>query len=138
MKQRQHFVRHQRGFVSLVSVLLISIAGLSIALALLNSVTDSEQTSVATIRSHQAQSLATGCAEVALQRVHDLSSFTGGATLVLQNNNMCTYLVSNTGGSTRSIRASSTADGVVRKVLVSIDKVSPYIRITGWQDVVAQ
>ena len=134
MSKKQNLLRHRRGFVSLVSVLLISIAGLTIALALLNSVTDSEQTSVATIRSHQAQALATACIEEALQQINDATSYTGSATLSVQYG-PCAYAVTNTGGQTRSIHASSTVEGIVRKILVSIDKVNPNISVTSWQDV---
>ncbi|MEK7584760.1 MAG: hypothetical protein AAB490_05955, partial [Patescibacteria group bacterium] len=116
------------------SVLLISIAGLSIALALLNSVTDSEQTSVATIRSQQAQALASACIEEALQQINDSISFTGNDTLNFANGT-CTYTVNNTGGTTREILASSTIDIFVRKVYVTIDMVNPNISVVSWQDV---
>lgn len=126
--------RNEHGYVALLSVLITGAASIAIALALLMTGTDAQKSVLVTQQSAQARGLATSCAEEALQQIHDATSFTGTNSLVLGQGN-CNYTVTNTGGNNRTIDASGTVDGVVRRVRIYATITASSISITSWQEV---
>lgn len=125
---------NENGYVALLSVLIVGAAATAIALTLLLTGTDSQKSSLVTQRSMQARSLATACAEEALQQMHDDTAFTGTDTLNIGQGS-CTYTVTNTGGTNRIIDASGTVGDVVRKIQVYATIETLSISITSWQEV---
>jgi hypothetical protein len=73
------------------------------------------------------------CAEVALEAMRENNAYTGTNTVTL-NSNICTYVVTNTGGSTRSLAVSGTVNGITRKINISTSSFNPLI-ISSWQEV---
>lgn len=123
-----------QGYIALMAILVVGSAATAIGLTLLLTGADSQRSTLVTQRAAQARSLATACAEEALQQIHDSSSFTGGTTLNLGQGS-CTYTVTNTGGSDRSISATGTVGDVVRKLQVYATIGASSISITSWQEV---
>lgn len=121
------------GFITLVSVLVASAVGLSIALSLLLLGLGSSRTGLALSQSIQARGLANACAEEALRKTKNSLIFSGTSTLALSGG-ICTYAVTNTGGQTRTITTSGTVGTVVRKVSISISQITPFIVVASWQE----
>lgn len=117
-----------------MAVLIVGAASLAIGLALLATGADSQRATLVIQQSIQARSLATACAEEALQEIHDDTAFTGTGNLSL-GQGTCSYTVTNTGGSNRTITTSGTVNGVVRKLEIYATINVSSISITSWQEV---
>jgi len=123
-----------RGYITLLSVLILGAIGVAVATTLLVLGIGASRTSFASEQSLQARALAHACAEEALQQIDDSTSFSGSSGLSLGQGS-CTYTVTNLGGSNRNIEASGTVGQVVRKSKVIIDAINPQINVTSWQEV---
>lgn len=127
--------RMQSGYVALIAVLLVGSASLAIGLALLMTAVDSQRSTLVEQRSIQARNIASACTEEALQQIHDDTAFTGSNNLNIANGS-CSYTVTNTGGSNRTITASGTVDTVVRRMQLTITIGVSTITINTWQEVI--
>jgi hypothetical protein len=123
------------GYVALLAVLIVGAASVAAALALLTGGTDSQRSTLVTQQSAQARSLASACAEEALQQIHDSASFTGTDNVSL-GQGTCTYTVTNTGGANRTIDATGTVNSVVRKLKIYATINASSLSITSWQEVI--
>lgn len=127
-------MKQSGGYIALLAVLIIGAAATAIGTTLLITGTDAQRSNLIVQRSVQARQLAHGCVEEALQKLHDSASYTGTGNLSL-GSGTCTYTVTNTGGSNRSIVVSSTVENVVRKVTTYVTIGSSSISITSWQEI---
>jgi len=125
---------HQNGYVALLSVLILGAVTTAVALALLTTGTDRQRSGLIEQQSKQARAAAVACAEESLQIIHDTTSFTGTNNLALSPGT-CTYTVTNTGGSDRTIVASGTVGNVVKKIQVYVTIEASSISVTSWQEV---
>lgn len=108
--------------------------GLMISLALILNAADSGQTSLAASRAKSAQSIASACAEEALQQIRDSASFIGTGNIDFQSGS-CTYEVTSQGGQNRTITASSTVQLIVSKVRVVINAINPSLNVIIWEEI---
>ena len=122
------------GYIALIAVLIIGAASLATSVALLTAGTDSQRATLINQQSLQARQLAQACAEEALQQLHSNTSFSGTNTLTL-GHGTCSYTVTNTGSTTRTIDASGTVGSVVRKAKAYATIGGSSISITSWQEV---
>lgn len=122
----------QQGYVLLLSVLVIGAVSLTIALALLASGVDGQRATDIYQRSQQARALADGCAEEALQRLHDNTAYSGSGSLTL-GNGTCTFSVSPGAPGTATIGATGIVKGVMRAERVSVQITSVGLTIAAWQ-----
>lgn len=125
--------RTSEGYVALMAVLIVGAAATAVATALLVSGADNQRAALITQQSTQARSLATACAEEAMQTIHDTTTFTGTNSLSLGQGS-CSYTVTNTGGSNRTITTSGTVNSIVRKLQIYVT-ITTSISITSWQEV---
>ncbi|MDO8260852.1 MAG: hypothetical protein Q7T50_05160 [Candidatus Magasanikbacteria bacterium] len=125
---------NKKGYVVLITVLLVGAVGLSIAISIILLGLGQARTGATVNQLNQARALANTCAEEGLQQIRDLDSFTGTDTLTLDNGT-CEYTVINQGGDNREIQASGTVGQINRKIKVNTDSISPTINITSWQEV---
>lgn len=126
-------VRKPRGFITLISVLILGAVGVAVVVALLQQGLSSSRTAFTTQQSGQARGLADACAEGALDTIRGNTSYTGTTNLTV-GPGTCSYTVTNTGGTTRSVSAVGTVGTVIRRVSVSVATVSP-VTLTSWQEV---
>ena len=124
---------HKKGFITLVSVLVASAVGLSIALSLLLLGLGSSRTGFALNQSANARALANACAEESLRGVKNSLLKAGTSTLTLPDGT-CVYAITNTGEQNRTITASGMVGAVIRKVNISISQITPFIVVTSWQE----
>ena len=124
----------QRGYITLISVLVVGAVGIAITTSLILLGLSSSRTSFALEQSNQAKALANTCAEEALEQIRDSTPFSGSGNLTL-GQGICAYTVINTGGQNRTITATSSVGTIVRKVSITIDTINPQINITSWQEV---
>jgi len=122
------------GYIALLAVLIVGAASTAIALTLLLTGVDAQRSGLVQQQTAQARQLANACAEEALQVVHDNTAYTGTANLTLSTGS-CSYTVTNTGTSTRTISTSATLNNIVRRVTVYVTIGASNISITSWQEV---
>ena len=127
-------MKRTKGFATLTSVLIIGALGTTLAVSLLLMGLASSQTSFAFIQSHQSKALADACMEEALERIRESTPFTGTGTLTLGAGS-CAYTVTSGGSQNRTATSSGTVGSMLRKVKVTIDKITPLINVTSWQEV---
>lgn len=123
-----------KGFITLLSILIVGAVGVAIALSLLLLGIGSSRSSFAIEQSDQAKGLANACADEALQQIRDSTPFTGTGSLTF-GQGTCSYTVTSQGGQNRTIASSGTVGTIVRKVKVIINKINPQITATSWQEV---
>lgn len=133
-KHSPHRLHCAKGFVSLLAVIIVGAIGLSIAVALLLNGVNALRFSFSGEQSAQARALADACAEHALGIIRGQTSYTGNGSLSL-GNGICTYTVSSQGAQNRTITATGTVGTLVRKVRITLDKITPDIELTSWQEV---
>lgn len=129
----RHYINNQ-GYITLLSVLILSAVGLAISVSLILLGIGSSKTSFALEQSAQAKYLTQACVETALQEINDSVPFTGSGGLIL-GQGTCEYTVSSGGGQNRTIIASSTVGAIIRKAKIEIDAITPKINIIYWQEV---
>ena len=123
----------QQGYITLISVIAVTLIGTSIVVGLLLLGVNIFRTSISVEKSFEAKSLANACVEEALRLIRENTSYTGTDTLFIGSGS-CTYTVTNTGGESRTITASGTVEPVVRKVQIFITSINPMILYNSWQE----
>ncbi|MDP2789797.1 MAG: hypothetical protein Q8O51_01580 [bacterium] len=122
-----------QGFVTLISVLILGAVGVAVVISLIQLGLGSSRTSFATEQSVQARGLADACGEAALSTIRLTPAFTGTTPLTF-GSGTCSFTVTNTGGTTRSVTALGTVGTIVRHVTIVVATVSP-VTLTSWQEV---
>lgn len=125
--------QNSRGFITLISVLVLSAVGVAVGISLILLGLGSSRTSFALEQSGQAKALANACAEEALAQIADSVPFSGSGSLTLGQGS-CTYTVTKLTGQNRTIAASGTVGTIIRKISISIDQITPSIHIVSWQE----
>ena len=125
--------KKDRGFSTLLAVILLGSAALALVLGLSTSSMWSIKGSIDTKNSNKAKALVNACAEVALEMMRETNSYTGTGSVTL-NSNTCTYTVTDTGGTTRTVVISGTVSGVVRKLTITTSTFNPLV-ISSWQEI---
>ena len=127
-------MKYHRGYITLISVLVVGAVGLAITTSLLLLGLGASRTSFAVEQSAQARALANACAEEGLQQIRTLTPYTGTGSLSL-GLGTCTYTVTSQGGQNRTITGTGTVGTVVRKAKVVINAVYPLLVVVSWQEV---
>ncbi|MEK7639724.1 MAG: hypothetical protein AAB424_01085 [Patescibacteria group bacterium] len=122
-----------KGFVTLMSVLILGAVGVSVVVSLIQLGLGSSRTSFATEQSIQARGLADACGEAALSTIRLTPAFTGTTPLTF-GSGTCSFTVTNTGGTTRLVVASGTVGTILRRVSIVVATVAP-VTLTSWQEV---
>lgn len=124
----------KKGFVTLLSVLIVSALALVVATSLLLVGTSSTKSSISFITSNQAKGLANGCAEAALTQIQANINFSGTNNLTY-GNGTCSYTVTKLTGQNRTIAVTASAGQSTRKINININQISPNIITNSWQEV---
>lgn len=122
------------GYITLISVLVVGAVAVSITFSLILLGIGNTKTALSLDQSKQAWGLADACGEEALQQIRDSTPFTGTGNLTLGQGS-CIYTVTNQGGQNRTINSTGTIGTIVRKVKIVLDKITPSLNITSWQEV---
>lgn len=123
-----------RGYITLISVLVAGAVGVAITVSVILLGVGSSKTSFSIQQASQARGLAQLCAEEALQQIRNSTSFTGTDT-ISSGQGTCTYTVTSQGGQNRTIQATGTVGTVVQRLSIVIDKTNPTIQAVSWQEV---
>jgi hypothetical protein len=125
--------KYEKGYVALISVLIIGVVGVVISVSLLLLGIGQSKTSFSIDQSNQAKALADSCTFEALERIRLNSTYTGSGSITIGTDS-CSFTVTNLGGTSREIQSTGTVDTVIRKVELQLDQVSP-INVVTWTEV---
>jgi hypothetical protein len=126
-------IKHQPGYVLLISILLIGAIGVAIVVSILSLSSGTAQSEIYLEQSAGARALADACLEEGLEKIREGTSFSGSGSLSL-GLGTCGYNVQSTGGQNRTITASSTLVNATRRVQATISAINPRIILTSWQE----
>lgn len=123
---------YQKGYITLISVLIIGTVGVAITLSLLLLGLGSSRTSFALEQSNMAKSLADSCVEEALNKLRLDSNYSGDETINF-NQGSCYISSIIVNGNERTIQAQGTVNTIIRRVEVTA-QVIPTMQIISWQE----
>lgn len=123
-----------RGYIALVSVLIISAVVLLIALGI--SQFGIGQSTMALQKNQALESyyLAQSCAEEALMKLKEDLGYRGNETLNINGNSCAILPAEGSGNKNRVVKTSSNAYNQIRKIKIEIDRVNPAMDIKSWQE----
>lgn len=121
-----------RGFVTLMSVLLIGAVGSAITLSVLLWGLRTARTGFTYQEFVQAKALADACAEEAIQQLATSLTCSASGTLTIGEGD-CDYAAA--GGASCTVSATGTVGDVVRRVEVGVTIAETSMSLTSWQEV---
>jgi hypothetical protein len=135
MSQLSRIQEYRRGYIALVSVVLMSALGLGIMLSVIASGVNASRTDFALQQSGGARSLASSCAEEALQKILETSTTSSSGNLTIASGT-CTYIIAATSsGQTIIINSTGFLGTVTSKIKVVLATTTPGITLSSWEEV---
>lgn len=131
-----HFYKQKSnsGYIALISVILISAIGVAVMVSVVATGVMASKTDSSLQQSAGARSLASSCAEEALQKILETGMTTGSGNLTIASGT-CTYLITSTNGQNITINATGMLSTVVSKIKVVIATTTPAITLSSWEEV---
>lgn len=124
----------RRGYIALISVILISALGVAIMVSVIASGITATKTDYSLQLSGSARSLASSCAEEALQKILETSTTSGSGNLTIASGT-CTYLITSTSSLATTINAMGVLGTIVSKIKVVLATTTPSIVLSSWEEV---
>ena len=124
----------KNGYIALISVILISALGVAIMVSVIASGITATKTDYSLQLSGSARSLASSCAEEALQKILETSTTSASGNLTIASGT-CTYIITSTSSSATTINATGVLGTIVSKIKVSLSTTTPSIVLSSWEEV---
>lgn len=125
----------RRGYIALISVVLMSALGLGIMLSVIAAGVNAGKTDFSLQQSGGARSIAASCAEEALQRILETSTTTSSGNLTI-GSGTCSYLITSTSsGQNITIASTGVLGTVTSKIKVVVATTTPGITLSSWEEV---
>ena len=132
--KKNHYIVKRKGFVALISVMIIGAIGLLIVLYLASMGMGATQTSFVLEQSNKAKYFAESCAEEALLMIREDESFQGMDTISFEYGD-CSYEVINLGGDQRLINTQGTAENTIRRERIEVSEIGEKIILNSWDEI---
>lgn len=123
----------KEGFVTLMSVLVLSVIALTISVTLLSTGISSSQNLQTLKNNKQAQYLSNTCAQRALGNIRNDNFYTGTLS-VSESFGECNATVENIGSSNKRIEIEANSNGAYWRVVIETDQVYPQLVINSWEE----
>lgn len=127
--------KYKKGYVLLLTVLVVSAFSLAIGVFVLSSGIYNTQNSVKADNMYRSLSMAEACAEDALMEIRNNPVLYASTSTITINDDVCTYRISNQGTNRRRVETESNADGMMTKFLIIANLVSTTLDIESWEEV---
>lgn len=127
--------KKQKGFVTLMSILIVGAVSTSIAVFLILAGMDAYRATANLEESAQAKAIADACAEKALNSIKDDTQYSGNETISFERGSCSVLPVVGSVNQISAVEVSGTVSSTVRKVKVITSQVTPQIEIQSWQEV---
>jgi hypothetical protein len=124
-----------RGFVALVTILIVSAISLSAGIGMMVRATDDGIVVLGENEVGKARNYAELCAEIALMNLERIFQYNGNETIVVPDGS-CTILpVEGVGNVNRVIKTYSSSSGRTSKIRIDVLRISPQMQIASWNEV---
>ena len=128
-------IKDQRGFIALISVLIISAVVLTIGISVsLRSIGEMKM-SFDKQESRRALALAGLCAEQALMKLESVFNYAGNESITIDGESCDILPIGGSGITNRTISAQSTVSNYTKKIKIEVTQISPVLEIASWQEV---
>jgi hypothetical protein len=131
--------KEYKGFVALISVLLLLAIAVTVITVGLSVQIDRSKSSDTSMDAVQASANANLCAEFAISKLKDnLTTYTGNETLTTDLNcgGSCQInTITGSGNTNRLITVSGVCNDITKKLSITISNVNPFTTIASWQEV---
>lgn len=117
--------KKRKGFITLISVVLLTVISVSIVSVDLFISTDDQVATRTVTDSFQADYLSETCVEVALNKLKLSTSYTGNETITVSFGSCTISTVSGTGNTNRSFTTNATVGDTNRQYRVTVTQVNP-------------
>lgn len=129
------YTSQHRGYIFLLSVLVVGTISLAVTASVLLLSTSAARTGLSLKHSSEALALAQACAEHALLRLRGDSSYSGNELLDLGNGTCEILAVGGTGNENRTICTEGIRGDTARRMEILVLRLFPSVTITSWQEV---
>lgn len=142
MNTHKHFMQQQhnenkklseKGFITIMSVLIVTLVGTAIALWGLAYATRSAKTDLVVIRSYQTRALLDACIEAALLQIRLNPSYTGASSVTIDEYS-CKYHVTLNGDGEKVIDSEGGGNSIIRHLTVVLSDYASDITIKTWEE----
>jgi len=124
-----------RGYIALISILIIS----AVLILIVSTVSQLGigRVSMAIERNQSLESsyVVEACAEEALMKLAESSSYSGDETITINGNNCQILPVENLGGESRRVKVSATLYNQTKRIKIEISQLTPRITVSSWEAV---
>lgn len=126
-----NIIKGQKGFIALVTILIILGIILLIGLGISQLSIGEAQMGLQKSQSSQAYYLANLCAEEALMTLKESGNYSEPVTITLENGSCTIFPIAGTG----TLKVSGTAANQIKKMKIVIGQINPEMVIESWQEV---
>ena len=123
-----------KGYVALLSVLIIGAIGTVIMMSALLSGINASKTDFALQQAGSAKVAASSCGEEALQKILEIGTTSSRGNLTLASGT-CTYTITSQNGQNITINATGQVGTITSKVKIVIATTTPSIILSSWREV---
>lgn len=127
--------KNESGYITLISVIVVSAVCVSIAVSMLYNGMVASQTSLTVSQAAEARLLGNSCAEKALSQIREDASISGTALVFTLNGDNCSYDIIKGAGANRTIQATATVAQAKARIKITIDSLNPTVNISRWEEV---
>ncbi len=127
-------VHMRRGYIALLSVLIIGAIGTAIMLSVLLSGVTASRTDFALQQAGSAKVAASSCGEEALQKILETGTTTGSGNLTIASGT-CSYTITSQNGQNITVNATGQVGTILSKVKIVIATTTPSIILSSWKEV---
>lgn len=128
-------ILNKRGFIALISVLIIGAVVLMITIGLALRSQAETAISFSEQESHRALALANLCAEQALLKLENTVNYAGNESIMMDGESCEILLIDGSGNLHRTVKTQSTVSKYTKKVKVKVLQTSPVMQIVSWEEV---
>ena len=136
VKEMRTLLHHEmnKGYIALISVILISAIGVAIMLSVIASGITAAKTDFSIQQGGGVRSITSSCAEEALQKIAETGTTSSNSSLAIASGT-CTYLITSTNGQNITISATGNIGTITSKIKVIIATTTPAITLSSWEEV---
>lgn len=124
----------KKGYIAFISVIVMSAIGLAVMLSIIAAGVNASKTDFSLQQLGGARSLASSCAEEALQRILETGT-TSSSGVVNVASGTCSYTILSQNGQNITINSIGLVGTVTSKIKVVIASTTPSITLSSWEEV---
>lgn len=135
MEQAYSGKKHIKGFITLISVIIVSGVGLVVVFSSLSINIENVVAISAIEKGKKSKALAESCAEIALNELKISDTYAGNETRNLSFGDCNISTVSGSGNTNRGFQVSSNEEGYYYRIDIVVNTLNPDTIIQSWEEI---